>query len=125
MNSAAGRGGEQDRARDVAGLGATSYLEAAALQVLPRNDPWLAAMSDAQGGGRPLRRQAQRRQSGPTKTARFQATRKVDPDRVDGAKRSLNRYAEPDEIAVLAGPRAKFVNGQVIRIDGASRSFPG
>ena len=66
---------------------------------------------------------------GPTKTARFQATRVVDPDRMDSDKVSLNRYAEPEEIAdavaFLAGPRAKFINGQVIRVDGGLTLFPG
>ena len=66
---------------------------------------------------------------GPTKTARFQATRTVDPKKMDSAARSLDRYAEPDEIAdavgFLAGPRAKFINGQVLRVDGGLTLFPG
>jgi 3-oxoacyl-[acyl-carrier protein] reductase len=66
---------------------------------------------------------------GATKTARFQATRVVDPNRMDSAKKSLNRYAEPEEIAeavaFLAGPRARFINGQVIRVDGGFTIFPG
>ena len=48
---------------------------------------------------------------------------------MDSGKRSLNRYAEPEEIAeavaFLAGPRARFINGQVIRVDGGSTLFPG
>ncbi len=66
---------------------------------------------------------------GPTKTARFQATRTVDPKRMDAAQKSFNRYAEPDEIAeavaFLAGPRSKFINGQVLRVDGGLSLFAG
>ena len=66
---------------------------------------------------------------GPTKTARFQATRKVDPAKMDSSIKSFDRYAEPDEIAdavaFLAGPRSKFINGQVLRVDGGITLFPG
>ncbi|MDP1732411.1 MAG: SDR family oxidoreductase [Devosia sp.] len=66
---------------------------------------------------------------GPTKSARFQATRVTDPEKMDSARRSFNRYAEPDEIAdavaFLAGPRSKFINGQVLRVDGGLTLFPG
>ena len=64
---------------------------------------------------------------GATKTARFQATRTVDPTRMEVGK-SLNRYAEPSEIAdavaFLAGPQSRFVNGQVLRVDGGFTIFP-
>ena len=66
---------------------------------------------------------------GPTKTARFQATRVTDPEKMDSGKKSFGRYAEPDEIAdavaFLAGPRSKFINGQVLRVDGGLTLFPG
>lgn len=66
---------------------------------------------------------------GPTKTARFMATRVTDPRRMDSAQASFDRYAEPGEIAdavaFLAGPEARFINGQVIRVDGGLTLFPG
>lgn len=66
---------------------------------------------------------------GATKSARFQATRVVDPAKMDSTGKSFVRYAEPAEIAeavaFLAGPRSKFINGQVIRVDGGVTLFPG
>ena len=66
---------------------------------------------------------------GAAKTARFQATRVVDPEMMDSSTKSLVRYAEPGEIAeavaFLAGPRSKFINGQVLRVDGGLTLYPG
>jgi 3-oxoacyl-[acyl-carrier protein] reductase len=65
---------------------------------------------------------------GPTKSARFLATRKVDPAMMD-AGTSLIRYAEPAEIAdvvaFLAGRGSRFMHGQVLRVDGGMTLYPG
>ena len=48
---------------------------------------------------------------------------------MDLSSKSLIRYGEPDEIAdavaFLAGPRSRFINGQVLRVDGGETLFPG
>lgn len=58
---------------------------------------------------------------GPTMTARFLATRTVDPRMMEESA-SLDRYAWPAEIAsavaFLAAPESGFISGQVLRVDG-------
>lgn len=65
---------------------------------------------------------------GPTKTARFQATRAVDPEKMNSNKPSFDRYGEPGEIAdavvFLCSPEARFVHGQVLVVDGGLTLTP-
>ena len=53
----------------------------------------------------------------------------VDPAKMDSSIASFNRYADPQEIAdavaFLCSPRAKFINGQVLRVEGGEQVFPG
>lgn len=65
---------------------------------------------------------------GPTKTARFLATRQTDPLMMEEGP-SLVRYGTPAEIAdvvaFLASNASRFVNGQVLRVDGGITLYPG
>lgn len=63
---------------------------------------------------------------GPTKSARFLATRPLDAAMLQ-AGASLDRYAEPQEVAdvvaFLAGPQSRFISGQIVRVDGAASLY--
>lgn len=60
---------------------------------------------------------------GPAKTARFLATRQYDASMMQEGP-SLRRYATAaevaDAVAFLAGDQARFISGQVLRVDGAA-----
>jgi NAD(P)-dependent dehydrogenase (short-subunit alcohol dehydrogenase family) len=60
---------------------------------------------------------------GPAKTARFLATRDLDSSMMQEGP-SLRRYATAAEIAnavaFLVGDQARFISGQVLRVDGAA-----
>jgi 3-oxoacyl-[acyl-carrier protein] reductase len=63
---------------------------------------------------------------GPAKTARFLATRECDSSMMQEGP-SLRRYATAAEVAgaveFLVGDQARFISGQVLRVDGAAGLF--
>ncbi len=64
---------------------------------------------------------------GPAKTARFLATRETDPVMMEEGP-SLKRYATAEDIAdavaMLASDQARFISGQVLRVDGGAGLYP-
>ena len=64
---------------------------------------------------------------GPTMTARFFATRQVDP-RMSDASVPLERFGLPSEqadaVAFLCSDAARYISGQVLRVDGGQQLSP-
>ncbi|MEZ6060605.1 MAG: SDR family oxidoreductase [Planctomycetaceae bacterium] len=65
---------------------------------------------------------------GGTVTERFLRIHEID-DRLLATEGTLDRYGRPEEIASVVGflctDAARFVSGQIIRVDGASQTFAG
>lgn len=65
---------------------------------------------------------------GGTVTERFLRIHEIDNDRLV-TEGTLDRYGRPEEVAAVVGflatDAARFVSGQIIRVDGASQTFAG
>ena len=65
---------------------------------------------------------------GGTVTERFLRIHEIDDDRLV-TEGTLDRYGRPEEVASVVGflatDAARFVSGQIIRVDGASQTFAG
>ena len=63
---------------------------------------------------------------GPTRTARFDATRPLDA-RMTVTEGTLDRYGLPAEVAdavvFLCSPASRFISGQILRVDGGLQLF--